>query len=161
MKVSKIFLYLILALALSSVSFAQSYNYEEMEMDEYNALLQEWQGRLDAANQGIAAEDTERIRQIVRDRVCRQRDAFLVRFEPGGNVIAAVRGGGGKRRQQHAEDGIGSLQHDPVVAHRSHLHPVLAPTVIDFQQQITFQQLVSVVVQLDLQPDRAACSGSQ
>jgi predicted nucleic acid-binding Zn-ribbon protein len=30
-----------------------------MEMDEYNALLQEWQGRLDAANQGIAAEDTK------------------------------------------------------------------------------------------------------
>jgi nucleoid-associated protein YgaU len=46
-------------LALSSVSFAQSYNYEEMEMDEYNALLQEWQARLDAANQGIAAEDTK------------------------------------------------------------------------------------------------------
>jgi hypothetical protein len=30
-----------------------------MEMDEYNALLQEWQGRLDAANQGIAGEDTK------------------------------------------------------------------------------------------------------
>jgi nucleoid-associated protein YgaU len=59
MKVSKIFLYLVLVLALSSVSFAQSYNYEEMEMDEYNALLQEWQSRLDAANQGISAEDTK------------------------------------------------------------------------------------------------------
>ena len=59
MKVSKIFLYLVLALALTSVSFAQSYNYEEMEMDEYNALLQEWQSRLDAANQGISAEDTK------------------------------------------------------------------------------------------------------
>ena len=59
MKVMKIFIYLVLALALSSVSFAQSYNYEEMEMDEYNALLQEWQARLDAANQGIAAEDTK------------------------------------------------------------------------------------------------------
>jgi nucleoid-associated protein YgaU len=59
MKVMKIFIYLVLSLALSSVSFAQSYNYEEMEMDEYNALLQEWQARLDAANQGIAAEDTK------------------------------------------------------------------------------------------------------
>lgn len=59
MKVMKIILYFALALALSSVSFAQSYNYEEMEMDEYNALLQEWQARLDAANQGIAAEDTK------------------------------------------------------------------------------------------------------
>jgi nucleoid-associated protein YgaU len=59
MKVMKVFLYLALVLALSSVLFAQSYNYEEMEMDEYNALLQEWQARLDAANQGIAAEDTK------------------------------------------------------------------------------------------------------
>jgi nucleoid-associated protein YgaU len=39
-------------------AFAQdSYNYEEMKMEEYNALLAEWQGRLDAAQQGIAAED--------------------------------------------------------------------------------------------------------
>jgi len=38
---------------------AQSYNYEEMEMDEYNALLQEWQGRLDAAQKGIAEEDAK------------------------------------------------------------------------------------------------------
>jgi nucleoid-associated protein YgaU len=59
MKVMKIFLFLVLVLALSSVSIAQSYNYEEMEMDEYNALLQEWQARLDAANQGIAAADTK------------------------------------------------------------------------------------------------------
>jgi nucleoid-associated protein YgaU len=61
MKVMKIVLYLILALSLSSVStlYAQSYNYEEMEMDEYNALLQEWQGRLDAGNQAIATEDTK------------------------------------------------------------------------------------------------------
>ena len=59
MKMMKILLYSVLALSLSSVSvvFAQSYNYEEMEMDEYNALLQEWQSRLDAAQQGITAED--------------------------------------------------------------------------------------------------------
>ena len=61
MKVAKILLYLVLALALSSFSvlMAQSYNYEEMEMDEYNALLQEWQSRLDAAQQGITAEDAK------------------------------------------------------------------------------------------------------
>ena len=59
MKVMKIFLFLVLVLALSSVSIAQSYNYEEMEMDEYNALLQEWQARLDAANQGISGADTK------------------------------------------------------------------------------------------------------
>ena len=61
MKIMKILLYLILALALSSVTtvFAQSYNYEEMEMDEYNALLQEWQARLTAAQQGITEEDAK------------------------------------------------------------------------------------------------------
>jgi nucleoid-associated protein YgaU len=44
-------------LALSSTIFAQSYNYEEMKMDEYNALLQEWQGRLKAAQDAIVLED--------------------------------------------------------------------------------------------------------
>jgi len=41
----------------SALLFAQSYNYEEMEMEEYNALLQEWQGRLDAAQQAITETD--------------------------------------------------------------------------------------------------------
>jgi nucleoid-associated protein YgaU len=41
----------------SAFLFAQSYNYEEMEMEEYNALLQEWQGRLDAAQQAITETD--------------------------------------------------------------------------------------------------------
>jgi nucleoid-associated protein YgaU len=61
MKITKILLYIVLALALSSFSMvmAQSYNYEEMEMDEYNALLQEWQSRLDAAQKGIAEEDAK------------------------------------------------------------------------------------------------------
>jgi nucleoid-associated protein YgaU len=39
--------------------FAQSYNYEEMDMETYNGHLTEWQGRLDAAQQGIAAEDEQ------------------------------------------------------------------------------------------------------
>ncbi len=61
MKITKILLYLVLALTVSSFSvvMAQSYNYEEMEMDEYNALLQEWQNRLDAAQKGIAEEDAK------------------------------------------------------------------------------------------------------
>jgi nucleoid-associated protein YgaU len=58
MKISKIVFCLILAVVLSLSSLlAQSYNYEEMGMDEYNALLQEWQGRLEAAQNGIAQED--------------------------------------------------------------------------------------------------------
>lgn len=48
----------LLVLIGSSFLFAQSYNYEEMDMDQYNALLQEWQGRLDAAQKAITDEDT-------------------------------------------------------------------------------------------------------
>lgn len=40
--------------AVTSV-FAQ-YDYETMEQEQYNALLTEWQGRVDAANQGISTE---------------------------------------------------------------------------------------------------------
>lgn len=61
MKIMKVCLYLVLALALTSAPaiYAQSYNYEEMEMDEYNALLQEWQSRLDAAQKALAEEDAK------------------------------------------------------------------------------------------------------
>lgn len=48
---------LLMILIGSSFLFAQSYNYEEMDMDQYNALLQEWQGRLDAAQKAITDED--------------------------------------------------------------------------------------------------------
>jgi nucleoid-associated protein YgaU len=43
----------------SSALLAQSYNYEEMKMDEYNAELAKWQGRLDAAQTGIQQEDAK------------------------------------------------------------------------------------------------------
>jgi hypothetical protein len=43
----------------SSALVAQSYNYEEMKMEEYNELLTQWQGRLDAAQKGIQDEDTK------------------------------------------------------------------------------------------------------
>lgn len=48
---------ILIVLIGSSVLFAQSYNYEEMDMDQYNALLQEWQGRLDAGQKAITDED--------------------------------------------------------------------------------------------------------
>ena len=48
---------ILIVLIGSSFLFAQSYNYEEMDMDQYNALLQEWQGRLDAAQKAITDED--------------------------------------------------------------------------------------------------------
>lgn len=59
MKPSKLVLIVIsvaLLVAMNS-AFAQSYNYEEMEMEEYEALFTEWQGRLDAAQVGINEED--------------------------------------------------------------------------------------------------------
>jgi nucleoid-associated protein YgaU len=59
MKVTKSVLYLTLMalLILSSTIFAQSYNYEEMKMDEYNSLLVEWQGKVKAAQDAIVLED--------------------------------------------------------------------------------------------------------
>jgi nucleoid-associated protein YgaU len=55
----KIFSIMLSLLVIANfAAFAQeSYNYEEMKMDEYNALLVEWQARLDSAQQGIATED--------------------------------------------------------------------------------------------------------
>ncbi len=47
---------LVTLFAFSSV-FAQSYNYEEMTQEQYNAYLQEWQSRLDAAQEGIDQEN--------------------------------------------------------------------------------------------------------
>lgn len=43
----------------SSVLLAQSYNYEEMKMEEYTQVLTEWQGRLDKAQSGIQTEDAK------------------------------------------------------------------------------------------------------
>jgi nucleoid-associated protein YgaU len=58
MKIMKSILSITLLVFVSSAALiAQSYNYEEMEMDEYNALLQEWQGRLDAGQQAITEAD--------------------------------------------------------------------------------------------------------
>lgn len=53
----RIVLSMILLVSMFAVTsvFAQ-YDYETMEQEQYNALLTEWQGRVDAANQGIATE---------------------------------------------------------------------------------------------------------
>lgn len=58
----RIMLSLILLLSIFAFTgvFAQgSYNYEEMEQEQYNALLAEWQQRLDNAQQGIDGENTQ------------------------------------------------------------------------------------------------------
>jgi len=55
----KIRLVLSLILLVSIFTFTNlfaQYDYETMEQEQYNALLTEWQGRVDAANQGIATE---------------------------------------------------------------------------------------------------------
>ncbi len=59
MKMSKLVLIIISVTLLVAINsaFSQSYNYEEMEREEYDALLAEWQGRLDAAQVGITEED--------------------------------------------------------------------------------------------------------
>lgn len=59
MKLTKLILlvFSIVTLVVLNSAIAQSYNYEEMEMEEYEALLADWQGRLDAAQVGINEED--------------------------------------------------------------------------------------------------------
>jgi len=58
MKMSKVLtLILLSALLAFTTVYAQSYNYEEMTQEQYNAYLAEWQGRLDAAQKGIEAEN--------------------------------------------------------------------------------------------------------
>ena len=51
---------LFLSLVFANVVLAQqSYNYEEMTQEQYNALLADWQKRLDAAKKGIAEEEAK------------------------------------------------------------------------------------------------------
>jgi nucleoid-associated protein YgaU len=50
---------LVSVFAFTGVFAQDSYNYEEMEQEQYNALLTEWQQRLDAAQQGIESEDAQ------------------------------------------------------------------------------------------------------
>ncbi len=58
MKMSKVLtLILLSALLAFTTVYAQSYNYEEMTQEQYNAYLADWQGRLDAAQKGIEAEN--------------------------------------------------------------------------------------------------------
>ncbi len=58
---------LFLSFTLANVIFAQqSYNYEEMTQEQYNALLTEWQQRLDTAKKGIADEEAK-IEQLKKE----------------------------------------------------------------------------------------------
>ena len=58
-KMTKLFaLVLVLVFALN-ISYAQSYDYENMEMDTYKAELAKWQQRETAANQGITDENAK------------------------------------------------------------------------------------------------------
>ena len=60
MKFAKVLtLVLLSALLVFSTVLAQSYNYEEMTQEQYNALLAEWQQRLDAAQKGIDEENAK------------------------------------------------------------------------------------------------------
>lgn len=62
-----VILSLFLSLILANVVLAQySYNYEEMTQEQYNALLAEWQQRLDAAKKGIADEEAK-IEQLKKE----------------------------------------------------------------------------------------------
>jgi len=60
MKIKNIFTVMLLVtlFAVSSV-FAQSYNYEEMTQEQYNAYLAEWQQRLQTAQKGIDQENAK------------------------------------------------------------------------------------------------------
>lgn len=49
--------FLAVLLSVVSVMAQQSYNYEEMEEEQYTAYLQEWQNRLAAGEKGITDED--------------------------------------------------------------------------------------------------------
>ncbi len=58
---------LILSVFAFTTLFAQqSYNYEEMTQEQYNAYLAEWQQRLDAAQQGID-EENARIEELQKE----------------------------------------------------------------------------------------------
>ncbi len=61
MKRMNVTLLAIIALSLFAFSsvFAQSYDYETMKMEEYNALLAEWQQRLEAAKTCLTEEDAK------------------------------------------------------------------------------------------------------
>ena len=62
-----VILSLFLSLVFANVVLAQySYNYEEMTQEQYNALLAEWQQRLDAAKKGIAEEEAK-IEQLKKE----------------------------------------------------------------------------------------------
>ena len=58
---------LFLSLVLTNMALAQqSYNYKEMTQEQYNALLTQWQKRLDTAKKGITDEEAK-IEQLKKE----------------------------------------------------------------------------------------------
>jgi nucleoid-associated protein YgaU len=107
MKLSKLILIVIsitLLVVLNS-AFAQSYNYEEMEMEEYEALLAEWQGRLDAAQVGINEEDN-----LINDLQSQLDDTQAQIDATWGEVYAAL--GSSKAEDDQFNSELDALRND-------------------------------------------------
>lgn len=96
---------ILMVLIGSSFLFAQSYNYEEMDMDQYNALLQEWQGRLDAANKAIADEDA----RIAQANTCVDENQAAIE-KLWDEIYAAL--GSSREQNEEFKKQIGQLRSD-------------------------------------------------
>jgi nucleoid-associated protein YgaU len=107
MKLSKL-IFIIISVALlvaMSSAFAQSYNYEEMEREEYDALLAEWQGRLDAAQVGITEEDN-----LIADLQTQLDDTQAQIDAEWGEIYAAL---GSSKAEDEAYNGeVDALRND-------------------------------------------------
>lgn len=107
MNMSKLVLIVIsvaLLVAMNS-AFAQSYNYEEMEMEEYEALLAEWQGRLDAAQVGINEEDN-----LINDLQAQLDDTQAQIDAEWGEIYAAL--GSSKAEDEQFNSELDALRSD-------------------------------------------------
>ena len=107
MKLSKLVLIVIsvaLLVAMNS-AFAQSYNYEEMEREEYDALLAEWQGRLDAAQVGITEEDN-----LIADLQAQLDDTQAQIDAEWGEIYAAL--GSSKAEDEGFNGEVDALRND-------------------------------------------------
>jgi nucleoid-associated protein YgaU len=107
MKLSKLILIVISVtiLVVLNSAFAQSYNYEEMEMEEYEALLAEWQGRLDAAQVGINEEDN-----LINDLQSQLDDTQAQIDATWGEIYAAL--GSSKAEDDQFNSELDALRND-------------------------------------------------
>ena len=107
MKLSKLVLIIISVVLLVAINsaFAQSYNYEEMEREEYDALLAEWQGRLDAAQVGITEEDN-----LIADLQAQLDDTQAQIDADWGEIYAAL--GSSKAEDESFNGDVDALRND-------------------------------------------------